>query len=385
MSIIKTLKSNFMEKFIDLKIKTVFMVLFCFMTLFGVVGCGITENMSDSEIQAAATNKETFNKDGVLRVNYIDVGQADSILIQSPNGRNMLIDAGETKDKAVIDYLNSRNVKKLDVIVATHPHEDHISEMAEVVKNFDVGEFYMPKKQHTTKTFEKMVDAVLSKNITVNEAKAGISINFDENIKCDIIAPCGSDYDNLNNWSAVIKLSYGNTSFIFTGDAEDISEKEIIGSGVDIKADVLKVGHHGSHSSTTKSFLEKIAPKYAVISAAKVNDYGHPHKETISLLNDFGVKIFGTYDCGNIVAVSNGQDIEFNIGSEAEKDKAEDKNTPDLDDVPKLNQQYIGNKNSKKFHLSDCLSLPSEKNRVLFNSRQEALEQGYSACSKCNP
>ena len=270
MSIIKTLKSNFMEKFIDLKIKTVFMVLFCFMTLFGVVGCGITENMSDSEIQAAATNKETFNKDGVLRVNYIDVGQADSILIQSPNGRNMLIDAGETKDKAVIDYLNSRNVKKLDVIVATHPHEDHISEMAEVVKNFDVGEFYMPKKQHTTKTFEKMVDAVLSKNITVNEAKAGISINFDENIKCDIIAPCGSDYDNLNNWSAVIKLSYGNTSFIFTGDAEDISEKEIIGSGVDIKADVLKVGHHGSHSSTTKSFLEKIAPKYAVISAAMI-------------------------------------------------------------------------------------------------------------------
>ena len=127
-----------MEKFIDLKIKTVFMVLFCFMTLFGVVGCGITENMSDSEIQAAATNKETFNKDGVLRVNYIDVGQADSILIQSPNGRNMLIDAGETKDKAVIDYLNSRNVKKLDVIVATHPHEDQISEMAEVVNNFDV-------------------------------------------------------------------------------------------------------------------------------------------------------------------------------------------------------------------------------------------------------
>ena len=355
------------------------MVLLCFVLLFSLIGCDFSQNST----QDNETTQDMSKQKGVLKVNYIDVGQADSILIQSPNGYNMLIDAGETKDNAVIGYLNNCGIKKLNVIVATHPHEDHISEMASVIDKFDVGEFYMPKKEHTTKTFERMIDSLSKKNVTVKEAKAGSSINFDNNVKCEIVAPCGNNYKDLNNWSAVVKISYGNNKFIFMGDAEEVSEKEIINSGVDINADVLKVGHHGSHSSSSSVFLDKVAPKYAVISAAKQNDYGHPHKETIQALNDRGIKIFGTYDYGNIVAVSDGQNIEFNTGNKIEENTLDDKSKSDSNS--KDSQEFIGNKNSKKFHLPDCSSLPSEKNRVLFNSKEEALKQGYLPCGSCNP
>lgn len=360
--------------------------LSAFLCIVLTLGCNVSQNVNGSE-NAAASSVEN---DGVLKVNYIDVGQADSILIQSPNGKNMLIDAGETKENAVLNYLKGCGVKKLDVVVATHPHEDHISEMASVIKNFDIGTFYMPKKQHTTNSFEKMVDALGEKNVSVKEAKAGVSIDFDNDVLCNIVAPCKNNYDDLNNWSAVVKISYGNNKFIFTGDAESLSEKEIIASGADIKADVLKVGHHGSKSSTSEEFLKKVSPKYAVISAAKVNDYGHPHKETISVLNKYNVKTFGTYDYGNIVAVSDGNEIKFNVGEETSQksesaEPQQNNNTADNSKTETVYAQFIGNKNSKKFHLPICSGLPAEKNRVIFNSRTEAVNNGYSPCGKCNP
>lgn len=336
-----------------------------------------------------------INGEKVLKVNYIDAGQADSILIQSPNGANMLIDAGETKENAVLNYLNGCGIKKLDVVVATHPHEDHISEMSKVIENFDIGEFYMPKKQHTSKSFEKMIDALSAKKISPKEAKAGETINFDNDVKCSMVAPCKNDYDNLNNWSAVVKLTYGGTSFIFMGDAEALSEKEIIESGADIKADVLKVGHHGSHSSTSVEFIEKVSPKFAVISAAKENEYGHPHKETLETLNNFGVKIFGTYDSGNIIAVSDGENITFSVSGEtiqSEDLSAEDEKNigQDFSDGneaadSQYTGQYIGNKKSKKYHKDTCSNLPSESNRVLFDSKDDAVREGYTPCSNCNP
>ncbi len=359
-------------------------------------GCNPAGDVIGSENVFTSDNSK---EEGLLKVNYIDVGQADSILIQSPGGANMLIDAGETKENAVLNYLNSHGVKKLDVVVATHPHEDHISEMSKVIDKFEIGTFYMPPKTHTTKSFERMLDSLLAKNITPTEAKAGIEFNLDDNVKCNIVAPCKSDYDNLNNWSVVLKLTYGKRSFLFTGDAEMLSEEEIVESGVDIKADVLKIGHHGSHSSTSERFFYAVSPESVVISAGKDNDYGHPHKETMDFLHRSGVEdIFITYEEGDIVATSDGESLSFNIWDKWKQDvnrKEPDsassvsdiKNTDNIksDPINKSAQTYIGNKKSKKFHKTTCSSLPSEQNKVLFSSRSEAENQNYTPCSNCNP
>jgi len=179
---------------------------------------------------------------GNLKVHFIDVGQVDSILVQAPNGRNMLIDAGETKDNAVMNYLNGLGITRLDAVVATHPYADHISEMPEVINNFEIGNFYMPKVSHTTQGFADMVNALSNKGIKVKEATVGNWIGLDENLDCDIVAPNSNDYEDLNNWSAVVHLTYGKTSFLFTGDTEKSSGQEILNGGINIKSDVLKVG-----------------------------------------------------------------------------------------------------------------------------------------------
>lgn len=398
MIFINTLKRSFYYVFTFFVFTTV---------LFFGTGCNSAGDIIGSEgVQAYEQNKagseniltsNDLKDDGLLKVNYIDVGQADSILIQSPGGANMLIDAGETKENAVLNYLNSHGVKKLDVVVATHPHEDHISEMSEVIDTFEIGEFYMPKKTHTTKSFERMIDSLLAKNITPVEAKAGVEFNLDDNVKCNIVAPCKNDYDNLNNWSVVLKLTYGNKSFLFTGDAEKLSEEEILDSGADIKADVLKAGHHGSHSSTSERFFYAVNPESVIISAGKDNDYGHPHKETMDFLYRSGVEdIFITYEEGDIVAISDGESIRFNIWDKWKQDANQtqaDNSVSDSNDTANIKsdslnesaQTYIGNKKSKKFHKATCSSLPSEQNRVLFNSRSEAENQKYTPCANCNP
>jgi len=221
----------------------------------------------------------------------------------------MLIDAGETKNNAIKNYLDSLGITKLDVVVATHPHSDHMSEMADIINSYEIGEFYMPNATNNTKGFEKMIDALDNKNIKANQAKAGVEINFDKDTDCYIVAPCKDKYDDLNDYSAVIKLVYGNNSFLFTGDAESKSEGEILENNTDIKADVLKVGHHGSHTSTSDKFLEAVSPKYAIISAGKDNEYGHPHKETIDKLEKNNIKTYITYSSGTITVTSDGNNI----------------------------------------------------------------------------
>jgi len=363
-----------------------------------VIGSESLQTSADSGYEDLWVSSDSNDKN-LLKVNYIDVGQADSILIQSPNGANMLIDAGETKENAVLNYLNGCGIKRLDVVVATHPHEDHISEMSKVIDTFEIGEFYMPKVQHTTKSFERMIDSLAAKDISPKEAKAGVDINFDRDVECHIVAPCKSDYDNLNNWSAVIKLTYGKKSFLFMGDAEKLSEKEIIESGADIDADVLKIGHHGSRSSTSEEFFRAVSPESVVISAGKDNDYGHPHKETMDFLLRSGVEdVFVTYKEGDIIVVSDGEKFSFNVWDKwkqnEEKREADiGSSVSDVNDteITKENssdestQSYIGNIKSKKFHKTTCSNLPSEQNMVLFNSKSEAENQGYSPCGNCNP
>ncbi|WP_459477685.1 ComEC/Rec2 family competence protein [Clostridium saccharoperbutylacetonicum] len=279
------------------------LVLFIFM-----ISCSKNENM---QTEKADTNTITETKinGNMVKIHYIDVGQGDSELIQVED-KNILIDAG-TSDRKALDYLKSLGVKKLDYVIATHPHEDHIGSMDDVIKAFDIGKFYSPKVTTTTKTFENMINALKEKNLKLTVPKVSDELTIG-NATLTFLAPNNNQYENLNNYSIVCKLKYGNTSFIFMGDAEEISEGEILQKQLDIKADVIKVGHHGSRSSSTKAFLEKVNPKYAVISCEKGNDYGHPHKVTIDKLNAKNINVFRTDLEGTIIATSDSNEITFN-------------------------------------------------------------------------
>lgn len=250
---------------------------------------------------------ESYN---LLTVHFINVGQGDSILIQV-NGKNMLIDAGpKNHSKSLLNYLNSQNISKLDYVIATHPHEDHIGGMSFVINKYSINKFYAPKVTQSTKIFEQMIESLQNKNLSIIPINASTtSIDLGPNTKNTIYSPVSTSYDNLNNYSPVIKLTYFNNSFLFTGDAAFESEKEILQKNSDLNADVIKIGHHGSSTSTSPDFLKAVNPKIAVISVGKNNDYGHPSSETLSLLNRNKIKIYRTDLNGTIVMTSDGNKI----------------------------------------------------------------------------
>jgi len=267
-------------------------------------------NLKNRNEQAtiAGSQKQT----DTLEVHFLDVGQGDSILIRFPNGKNMLVDAGKNNsDSTIINYLKNNGVKKLDYLIGTHPHEDHIGSLDAVIENFEIGEILMPKVTNNTQTFRDVLSAIKNKGLLVTTAKAGVNIINDDKLSVNILAPCGTTYESLNNFSAVIKVKYGDVSFLFMGDAEEISEKEILASGADVNAQVLKVGHHGSQSSTSLEFLKAVSPKYAVISVGEGNDYHHPHQVTLDKLQKAEVTILRTDQIGSIVFSTDGQKIDF--------------------------------------------------------------------------
>lgn len=271
-----------------------------------VIILGGTGVVSDSVVNKIVTGKED------LKVSFIDVGQADSILIQTPNGKNMLIDAGNNDDgNKVVSYLKNMGITQLDIIAGTHPHEDHIGGLDTVINMFKVGKIYMPKVTSTTQTFQDVVTAINNKGMTIAAPIPGEVVDLDSDVNLEILAPNGDSYEDLNNYSIVFKLTYGSKSFLFTGDTEDVSEKEMLSGGYDLKADVLKVGHHGSNSSTTSEFLSAVAPKYAVISVGKGNTYGHPTQTTLDKLKNAGITVYRTDELGTIVATCDGNNITF--------------------------------------------------------------------------
>lgn len=275
-------------------------------TLILVVVFSLSLVACSSDISSKVSSTSTSDE---LKVHFIDVGQGDSILVQFQD-KNLLIDAGtRSSSDDLLKYLKGLNLTKLDYVVATHPHEDHIGGMPGIIKNFEIGEFYAPKKQATTKIFRTMVEELKNKKHKMNVAKAGVSLDMGSDISVEMIAPNSNDYDDINNYSAVIKLTYNDTSFLFTGDAEKLSEKEILQKNYDLKADVLKLGHHGSSTSSSKEFLDKVDPKIAVASLGKDNDYGHPHKEIIKAMKDRNITFYRTDELGSIVLKSDGKNI----------------------------------------------------------------------------
>lgn len=284
-----------------LRKKYLFLVLLAVLISSLTIGCNLF---------TPDPNKNTQIDSNKMLVHYIDVGQGDSILIQV-NNKNLLIDAGPNSDKKkLLNYLSALNLEILDYVIATHPHEDHIGNMDNVINNYNVLTFYSPKVQSTTKTFEKMVESLKSKNLKINVIKKGTdSIDLGKNTKVTVFSPNKDSYEDLNDYSPVMKIEYGKTSFLFTGDAQKDVEKEILAANEDISADVLKVGHHGSSTSTTNDFLKKVNPSLGVISVGQDNSYNHPNNDTIKRLNENKVIVYRTDKDGTVVLSSDGSKI----------------------------------------------------------------------------
>lgn len=308
---------------------------------------------------------------GTLEVHYIDVGQADAALILC-GGQSTLIDGGNVADSSlVVSYLADQGIERLDYVVDTHAHEDHVGGLAGALAKYGADHVFAPVREYDTKAFENFLKytedlIVPAPGDTWNVGEAAVTV----------LGPQKA-YTDTNNTSIVLRVDFGETSFLFTGDAEREAEADMLEAGCDLKADVLKVGHHGSNTSTSYPFLREVMPEYAVISAGEGNDYGHPHEETMSRLRDAESTVYRTDMQGNLVAVSDGKDISFTV----------EKN-PDAVTNPSAGSGeafYIGNQNSKAFHRPSCSGLPAEGNQVRFETRDEAVTSGYTPCGRCKP
>lgn len=265
------------------------------------VSSEVLDNLENVSIQTGNDCISTIPQDNNLRVYCLDVGQGDSILITN-NNKTMLIDASTNEmGSRVVKYLNDLGIKKIDYLVGTHPHEDHIGGLDNVIKNFDIGTIYMPNVVATTKTFEEVIDAISAKKLKVTSPKKGDKFTVG-NAECEVMS-IRNDKDDYNNCSIVIKMDFNNVSYLFTGDAEESVESSRKWPHID----VLKVGHHGSNTSSSKKFLEQIKPEVALISVGQGNTYGHPTQATLKRLSNIGAKIYRTDENGTILLIEKGE------------------------------------------------------------------------------
>ena len=296
-----------------MKVEPKYLFIFFVVIAWGFIYAYIQENNPKSEDEVTKTTVGSINDavkltvEGNLNVYYFDVGQADSILLEN-NGKYMLIDAGNNADgEPLVEYFNDLGIESFEYVIATHAHEDHIGGMDDVINNFEVKNFYMPDVVTTSKTFENLLDALESRSVAFQTPEIGSLFVFG-GCKFEVLH-VGTESDDLNDTSIIVRGLYGNNSFIFMGDATSNVEEKLLNDNID--SDVLKVGHHGSKYSSTVSFLKKVTPQYAIISVGKNNSYGHPHDVTFSKLNDVGAKIYRTDEDGTIIVSSDGENVTF--------------------------------------------------------------------------
>lgn len=263
----------------------------------------VSENINKRVNEVPVTSEER------LEVTFIDVGQADSILLEN-EGHYMLVDAGNNEDgPKLVNYFKNQNIHQFDYVIGTHPHEDHIGGLDNIIENFDINTFYMPDVITTTKTFEDVLDALGEKNMTLSIPKTNATFKLgDATVKVLYVGT--EDESDLNDTSIVLKVTYQNVSFLLTGDASTKVEEKL--NPADLESTVLKVGHHGSSTATNEKFLNTVNPKYAIISVGENNQYEHPHTTVLNTLAAHNITTYRTDQDGTIKVITDGTNIEIN-------------------------------------------------------------------------
>ena len=313
-----------------------------------------------------------------FQMHFIDVGQALSVLVEC-DGQFMLYDGGNVDDGSlIVSYLQNQGVEELQYVFCSHAHEDHVGGLAAALACFPANHVYSPVTEASTQCFQDFVKYTRQQGLQVEVPAAGTVWQLGS-AAVTMLGPV-AQYSDTNDTSIVLRIDYGSTSFLLTGDMEKTAETDLVNSGANLKADVLQVGHHGSSTSTGYLFLNAVLPEMAVISCGVGNKYGHPHEETLSILRDAGVDLYRTDLQGTITIGSDGQN--YTVGYE--HFVPDDQLNPTAPAASGTAQQaYIGNVNSKKFHLPTCPNLPAEKNQILFSGYDEAIAAGYTPCSTC--
>ncbi|MDX5606701.1 MBL fold metallo-hydrolase [Clostridioides difficile] len=249
------------------------------------------------------------DKKSLLSIHMIDVGQGDSILVQTPTNKNILIDGGdEDSENIIISYLRQKRIKTIDIIIATHPDSDHIGSLDNVIKKFNVNSIYMPEQSTDSEAYQNLINSCTDKNLSIQHLYKNDVLNIDNNINIYVLSPSYiQEESNLN--SIVFKLTFNDNSFLFMGDAEEENEKDILHSFKLNNINFIKIGHHGSNSSSSLEFIKKISPDIAAISCGYKNQYGHPHRKVIDNLKQNHVSIYRTDRIGDIVFYSDGEII----------------------------------------------------------------------------
>ncbi len=293
-------------------------LIYIIVALVLAVASGLGFNLEEIESMLNSTPAYAEQQNG-FSVHFIDVGQGDCTLVMS-GGQSLLIDAGENgHETEVLNYLRSMNIKKLNYIIATHQHSDHIGGIPEVLEEFEADNIIMPRltkaQTPTNSTYTAFLKAVQNSKAKVISAKPGLTYTLGD-ASFEILGPVTNDCEDINSMSAVTKITYGETSFLVTGDAEKDEELEIIENGADLDCDVLRVGHHGSSTSSSREFLEAVTPEVCVISCGANNDYGHPHDKALKRISYQTDEVYRTDICGSIVMISDGENIDISYENE---------------------------------------------------------------------
>lgn len=398
------------------------------------------EGLAQSAVTEAEQQGSTEQqKDGTaafdtMEVHFMDVGQGDATLVKCA-GQTLLIDAG-TSDKgtAIQNYLNKQGVERLDYLVLTHPDSDHIGGAPVVITKFEIGQVLVSNFEKDNSTYRKLIQALDDKRLKASVPEVGSTFTLGSAV-CTVLAP-GRPYDDPNNASVALLIQNGENRFLFTGDAEEEAEQDIMAAGPDLQADVYKAGHHGSRTSSCEELLDAVSPEFAVISCGEGNSYGHPHAQTLNNLRARGIEVYRTDEQGSIVAISDGSVITWNAapsdtwqageptgsastgsssgktqgyggtGSSQSAQPKDGKQDAQVQDNPQnggaVSQEsrpqgeeqdnqipsaitYVLNTKTQKFHKTGCSYLPTANRQDSDLSREEILEQGYEPCKKCNP
>lgn len=344
------------------------------------------EDMSAKANEAFPQSEQAASTSEGLKLHFIDVGQALSVLIEC-DGQYMLYDGGNVDDGSLlVSYLQRYGVQQFAAVFCSHTHEDHIGGLAAALAVFPSAAAYCPVAQNDSTCFKNYEKYANKQGLSIEVPAAGTTWQLG-GATLRLLGPL-SEYetDSENNSSLVLRIDYGQTSFLLTGDMEADAERDLVESGADLKADVLQVGHHGSYTSTSYVFLNAVMPEMGVISCGANNDYGHPHDEVLSRLRDAGADTLRTDLMGTIVIASDG--ANYTVSSERSASAGELNPTTGGTAGAEAAAQgsgYIGNVKSKTFHLPTCSNLPAEQNRIIFDTYDEAIAAGYKPCGGCKP